>query len=109
MCALLFGLVVYLIYAGHVMIDVGSSSYGTNGSTALIQYYTGYLIEKSLSLDNIFVIALIFQFFKIPNELLYFLYLPIFLCGNGLFGIGLSKKLHNLSQPSPFVRSMTRS
>lgn len=30
------------------------------------EYLTAYLVEKSLSLDNIFVIALIFTYFKIP-------------------------------------------
>ena len=33
-----------------------------------MEYFTGYLIEKSLSLDNVFVIALIFSFFAIPRE-----------------------------------------
>lgn len=32
------------------------------------EFFTGYLIEKSLSLDNIFVIALIFNYFAIPKE-----------------------------------------
>ena len=32
------------------------------------EYVTGYLIEKTLALDNIFVISLIFQFFKIPSK-----------------------------------------
>jgi tellurite resistance protein TerC len=31
-------------------------------------YYTGFLIEKSLSLDNIFVIALIFGYFAVPRK-----------------------------------------
>ncbi len=31
-------------------------------------YLTGYLIEKSLSVDNLFVFVLIFSFFKIPNK-----------------------------------------
>lgn len=31
------------------------------------EYLTGYLIEKSLSLDNIFVISLIFKFLKVPR------------------------------------------
>ncbi len=31
-------------------------------------YITGFLIEKSLSVDNIFVISLIFSFFAIPRE-----------------------------------------
>jgi tellurite resistance protein TerC len=41
------------------------SSY-TNREAALA-FLTGYLIEKSLSVDNIFVIALIFGFFAVPK------------------------------------------
>ena len=37
------------------------------GAEAGIQFFTGYLIEKSLSVDNIFVIALIFGFFAVPK------------------------------------------
>jgi len=33
------------------------------------EFFTGFLIEKSLSLDNVFVIALIFGFFAIPRAL----------------------------------------
>src|SRR5947209_4731888 len=33
-----------------------------------IQFVTGYVIELSLSLDNILVIALIFTYFKVPRE-----------------------------------------
>jgi tellurite resistance protein TerC len=36
------------------------------GHTATVKYLTGYVIEKSLSVDNIFVIALIFAYFKVP-------------------------------------------
>ncbi len=32
------------------------------------QYFTGYLIEKALSADNIFVFLLIFSFFQVPAE-----------------------------------------
>ena len=32
------------------------------------EYLTGYLVEKSLSLDNIFVMSLIFQYFSIPRQ-----------------------------------------
>lgn len=35
-------------------------------SHAVLKYITGYLIELSLSIDNVFVIAVIFQAFKIP-------------------------------------------
>ena len=34
-----------------------------------LQFVTGYLIELSLSMDNVFVIALIFGYFRIPAEL----------------------------------------
>ncbi len=33
-----------------------------------VEFVTGYLIELSLSMDNVFVIALIFGYFRIPNE-----------------------------------------
>lgn len=32
-----------------------------------LEFFTGYLIEKSLSIDNIFVIILIFSYFKVPK------------------------------------------
>ena len=35
------------------------------------EFLTGYLVEQSLSLDNIFVIALIFTYFKVPEEAQY--------------------------------------
>lgn len=37
------------------------------GAEPGMQYYTGFLIEKSLSLDNVFVIALIFSYFAVPR------------------------------------------
>ena len=36
------------------------------GPTAGLEYLTGYLVEKSLAVDNIFVIALIFSYFAVP-------------------------------------------
>ena len=38
------------------------------GQTSAIQYYTGFFIEKTLALDNIFVISLIFTYFAIPRK-----------------------------------------
>lgn len=38
----------------------------SNGQEAATMYFTGYLVEQSLSMDNIFVIALILTFFKVP-------------------------------------------
>lgn len=39
------------------------------GGEAAMQYYTGFFIEKSLSLDNVFVISLIFGYFAVPRHL----------------------------------------
>ncbi len=36
------------------------------GSQLALEYLTGYVIEKSLSVDNIFVFVLIFAYFKVP-------------------------------------------
>ncbi|WP_341764152.1 TerC/Alx family metal homeostasis membrane protein [Candidatus Tisiphia endosymbiont of Beris chalybata] len=36
------------------------------GSEKALEYYTCFFIEKAMSLDNIFVISMIFQFFSIP-------------------------------------------
>lgn len=36
-------------------------------STAASEYFAGFLIEKSLSLDNLFVFAILFAFFKVPD------------------------------------------
>ncbi len=38
------------------------------GWTASVQYLTGYVVEKSLAMDNIFVIAMIFGYFAIPRK-----------------------------------------
>ena len=38
------------------------------GATAAAEYYAAYLLELSLSVDNIFVIVLIFSYFKIPGR-----------------------------------------
>jgi tellurite resistance protein TerC len=38
------------------------------GAEAMQQYLTGYAVEKSLSMDNIFVIALIFSSFAVPSR-----------------------------------------
>ena len=36
------------------------------GSTKAVQFFTGYVIEKSLSVDNVFVFALLFSYFAVP-------------------------------------------
>ncbi|NBX02771.1 MAG: TerC family protein [Alphaproteobacteria bacterium] len=50
MCAVIFGVGI-----GHYL-----------GSQKALEFFTGYLIELSLSLDNVFIIALIFTHFAVP-------------------------------------------
>ncbi|GDY21566.1 membrane protein [Verrucomicrobiota bacterium] len=40
----------------------------TRGREDALEFVTGYLIEMSLSMDNVFVIALVFAYFRVPNE-----------------------------------------
>jgi tellurite resistance protein TerC len=58
--ALLFNLGLYLFWD-----QLSPASSYTNREAALA-FFTGYLIEKSLSVDNIFVFVLIFTFFAVP-------------------------------------------
>ena len=43
--------------------------YHYKGGQAGVEFLTGYLIELSLSLDNLFVFLLIFSFFRVPKHL----------------------------------------
>ena len=38
------------------------------GAQAGVEYLTGFVVEKSLAMDNVFVIAMIFAFFAIPRQ-----------------------------------------
>jgi tellurite resistance protein TerC len=38
------------------------------GRQEAVEFFTGYVIELSLSMDNVFVIALIFAYFRVPRE-----------------------------------------
>lgn len=51
---------VATLYGGWVWWYLGAQS-GTD-------FFTGYFIEKSLSMDNVFVIALVFSFLSIPRQ-----------------------------------------
>ena len=58
----LFSGVIYWLYAENIINNVDNLT----ATDAVLKYITGYLIEISLSIDNIFVIAVIFASFKIP-------------------------------------------
>lgn len=50
-------------------VGFGTIVWQTWGATAGQQYFAGYLIEKSLAVDNVFVWAIIFTYFAVPREL----------------------------------------
>ncbi len=62
--ALLFSLVVYYLYDNALVNNPNRLT----ASEATVKYISGYLIELSLSMDNLFVIAMIFTSFKIPIQ-----------------------------------------
>lgn len=66
--ALLFNGVIYFIYEHH-WFEIGSiGGHELSGKEAALKYFTGYILEKSLSLDNIFVIAMIFSYFNVSAQ-----------------------------------------
>jgi tellurite resistance protein TerC len=58
-----------LLSAGYVLVALlfGSWIWLSLGPEPGINYLTGFFVEKSLSLDNIFVISLIFSYFAVPR------------------------------------------
>lgn len=66
-----FAVFVYFAYEGH-WFNLGNivdsvDGITNDGITATEKYLTGYVIEKSLSVDNIFVISMIFSSFAVPQ------------------------------------------
>ena len=51
-----------------VALAFGAGFWAWQGSDAGSQYLAGYLLERSLSLDNIFVFAVILAYFAVPGE-----------------------------------------
>ncbi len=64
--SLAFNGLVYFLYEHNWVAGGLAFPEDVSGRQAALEYFTGYVLEKSLSLDNIFVIALIFSYFKIP-------------------------------------------
>jgi tellurite resistance protein TerC len=58
------------LYIG-IATAFGAWVWAAKGGEAGLQYYTGFFIEKALSIDNIFVISLIFTTFAIPARYQY--------------------------------------
>lgn len=65
--SLLFNGLVYIFYDHH-WLGIGTEiGLPTTGMDAAIAFFTAYVVEKSLSIDNIFVIAMIFDYFQVPG------------------------------------------
>ena len=62
------------------------------GLEAAKQYLVGYVVEKSLAMDNIFIIALIFSFFAVPakyqHRVLFWGIIGALVMRGGMIGIG---------------------
>jgi len=56
----LFWIAIGVSYGGYVWYH--------DGATSGMQYLTGYVVEKSLSVDNLFVFLVIFRSFRIPRQ-----------------------------------------
>jgi tellurite resistance protein TerC len=84
-CGVAFSGFVYFAYENHWLgLGLNTAMYSTTeavkagaplivmgevvGLEAAKQYLVGYVVEKSLAMDNIFVIALIFSFFAVPAK-----------------------------------------
>jgi len=66
--SLCFNVVVYFMYENH-WFGIGTSEHlRLTGDEAALQFFTGYLIEKALSVDNIFVFIVIFSYFGVPAK-----------------------------------------
>lgn len=66
--SLLFNVVVYFMYENHWLGIGERPTEILSGGHAALQFFTGYIVELSLSLDNVFVIAIIFRYFRIPRQ-----------------------------------------
>lgn len=90
--AVLFGGFIYYAYE-HKLWGLGTYEYEPmDGATAMLNYFTGYLLEEALSVDNLFVIALIFARFRIPktyqHKVLFWGILGVLVFRGLLIGVG---------------------
>ncbi|MDX1297439.1 MAG: TerC family protein [Pseudomonas sp.] len=59
-----------LLYSGYFTVGAafGGWIWWQLGATKALEFYTGFLVEQSLSMDNVFVMAMILNFFAIPRR-----------------------------------------
>lgn len=95
--SLLFSVFIYFAYENNWPVEAGEAY---SGRKAVLTYITGYLVEQSLSVDNIFVIAVIFAYFKIPlqyqHRVLFWGILGAIIFRGLMIGVGVVL-MHNIS------------
>lgn len=59
----------FILYGAYVLVGLafGAWVWFVRGAESGLEFYTGYIIEQSLAMDNIFVIATIFAFLGVPR------------------------------------------
>ncbi len=66
--ALLFNIFIYFAYE-YKWLNLGLYAFEPmDGRTAALKYMTGYLLEEALSVDNLFVMAVVFAQFRVPKK-----------------------------------------
>ena len=60
--------ILALAFGGWLWWYVTGQSGAEAGQRVALEYFTGYLVEKSLAVDNIFVFLMIFTYFAVPEE-----------------------------------------
>ncbi len=65
---LCFNVYIYFMYENHWFGAGLFDSHTRTGAEAALQFFTGYLIEQALSVDNIFVFIVIFTYFAVPQK-----------------------------------------
>jgi tellurite resistance protein TerC len=66
--ALCFNVFIYFLYENQ-WLGAGQTGFrALSGHDAALQFLAGYLVEESLSVDNIFVFVVIFSYFGVPAE-----------------------------------------
>lgn len=90
--ALAFSAFVFLLYENQGFGFGVFHGARVGGSQAALQFLTGFLVEKSLSVDNIFVIAMIFSYFAVPlvfqHRVLYWGILGALVLRGAMIGMG---------------------
>ena len=90
--SIIYWLIITCLSVGFIYLSYeqdwfgGYQSHDTSSSTmnAISSFISGFLLEQSLSIDNIFVIAFLLKYFKVPV-----------MYQNGLLSIGICRALAN--------------